>query len=199
VSYGLSELLINAFYGTSLFVGADAALSKITGGASQKVALFVASGDDGDFSLFDAINLGTPLGQADVAYFASDRNVLAVGGTNPVLTPKTFLRSAESAWTGSTTGNFGGSGGGLSNSFSLPFWQKGMAGTFSQTVKNVPDLSSDASVNSPVLMVAGGAVIQVGGTSAASPTWAGTVALLRQAKLNTTNWPAFFYKTTTAN
>jgi subtilase family serine protease len=206
VSYGLSELAINTLYGTSLFVGAEAALSKITGGASQKVALFVASGDDGDFTLFDAVNLGSPLGQADVAYFASDPNVLAVGGTSLILNSK-FTRADEYAWSGSATGNSGGSGGGISNIWTIPSWQKGVPGTASQIWKNVPDVSSVASLNSPPLMVSAafGGLIQVGGTSAASPTWAGTVALLQQQYQKThggarrADWPAYFYnKTTTA-
>ena len=76
--------------------------------------LFVASGDDGGFSFFNAVNVGSPLGQADVAFFASDPNVLAFGGTNLVL-KKTFTRAVENAWSGSTDGNSGGSGGGISN------------------------------------------------------------------------------------
>ena len=197
VSYGLSELLMTHYYGSAPFVAADTALSKITGGAAQNVALFVASGDDGDFSVFDAENLGTPLGQADVAFFASDPNVLAVGGTTLVLT-NSFTRAQEFAWSGSATGNSGGSGGGVSNIWPIPAWQVGVAGTASQTFKNVPDVSAVASLSSPPLMVSGGAVIQVGGTSAASPTWGGTIALIQQywkTKFGTTltHWPQALY------
>jgi subtilase family serine protease len=206
VSYGLPELLIAATYpsASAFFETADAALSKITDGAKQKVALFVASGDDGDFSIEDFEGVGSPLGTADVAYFASDPNVLAVGGTNLILNSK-FTRADEYAWSGSTTANFGGSGGGISNIWPIPPWQKGVAGTLSQTFKNVPDLSSDASLNSPPLMVISGKIVPVGGTSAASPTWGGTVALLQQQFQKThggarrADWPTFFYnKTTTA-
>ena len=42
-------------------------------------------------------------------------------------------------------------------------------------------------------MVVSGAVTFNGGTSAASPTWAATVALLKQAGVNSTKWPQFFY------
>jgi len=197
VSYGLSELLLYTFYGSAPFLAADTALSSITGGSAQKVALFAASGDDGDFSVYDAKNLGTPLGQADVAFFASDPNVLAVGGTTLVLT-NSFTRSQEFAWSGSATSNLGGSGGGVSNIWPIPPWQVGVAGTASRTFKNIPDVSSVASLNSPPLMVSGGAVTQVGGTSAASPTWAGTVALLQQywkSKFGTTltRWPQNLY------
>jgi kumamolisin len=168
-SYGNTEFTFFGF--SSVLVAADAALSKITGGPAQKVALFVASGDDGDLSIEDFVSLGTPLGQADVVYPASDPNVLGVGGTNLILNSK-FTRADEYAWSGSTTGNSGGSGGGISNVWSIPPWQKGgVAHTAPQIFKNVPDVSSVASLNSPPLMVISGKVEPVGGTSAASPTW----------------------------
>jgi subtilase family serine protease len=213
IPYGLPELQIARSFGSSFFTAADAGLAAITGGAKQKVALFAPSGDNGDFSIYDRFFFSQPVGQTDVAFFASDPNVLAVGGTNLVLS-KTFTRAVETAWSGSQLsastftgrGSGGGSGGGISNVFKLPPWQKGVAGTFSQTFKNLPDVSSNASQNSPALFVLGSSIVETGGTSAAAPTWAGTVALLQQefqkahhgAKL--TNWPAFFYnKTTRAN
>jgi subtilase family serine protease len=202
VSYGIPEFESFQLYGSSLFLEADAALSAITGGAAQKVALFAASGDDGDFSVYDAQYLGTPLGTADVSFFASDPNILAVGGTELVLNSE-FTRATEFAWSGSATGNAGGSGGGISSIWPIPPWQKGIVGTASQKLKNVPDMASVASLESPVLMVSFGELISVAGTSAASPTWAATVALLQQyyqaehAGARMTNWPAYFYNTTT--
>jgi subtilase family serine protease len=202
VSYGMPELQTLVNYGSSFFREADIALSAITGGANQKVALFAASGDDGDFSISDSETIQTPLGLADVAFFASDPNVLAVGGTALVLNNK-FTRAAEFAWSGSTTGNSGGSGGGVSNFWLIPSWQKGVPGIASQKLKNVPDVSSVASLESPPLIISGGELIPTGGTSAASPTWAGTVALLQEYFQHThpgsrfTKWPAYFYHATT--
>jgi subtilase family serine protease len=75
-------------------------------------------------------------------------------------------------------------------------------GTFSQTLKNLPDVSFSAAPNSPTLMNEG-SEFPIAGTSVASPTWAGTVALLQQAYqkahhgVSMTNWPAYFYKSTT--
>jgi subtilase family serine protease len=210
IPYGLPELQIARNYGSSFFTAADAGLAAITGGAKQKVALFAPSGDNGDFSLYDHFALGQPVGQTDVAFFASDANVLAVGGTNLVLS-KTFARADETAWSGSQInastffghGSGGGSGGGISNVFKLPKWQKGVNGTFSQLFKNLPDVSSNASQNSPALFVFGSQIFEAGGTSAAAPTWAGTVALWQQAYQKAhhgtklTNWPAFLYSKTT--
>jgi kumamolisin len=201
VSYGLPELFLAAMYGSAIFTAMDVALSKITGGASQKVALFASSGDNGDESIrlpfvFNVAQLGT----ADVEFPASDSNVMSVGGTTvfPV-TPTNVTRFAEYAWSGATTGNSGGSGGGFSGIFPTPPWQKGVAGTASQTFKNVPDLSSNAAGESPALIVVKGQLKQVGGTSAAAPTLAGTVALIQQAiqtysHVTVSNWPAFFYE-----
>jgi subtilase family serine protease len=205
VSYGLPELLLFAVYGSGIFIGMDAALSKITGGASQKVALFASSGDNGDESLqLFALGVdqfyGVQMGTTDVLFPASDFNVLAVGGTTvfPV-SPTNVTRFAEYAWSGATLSNLGGSGGGISALFATPPWQKGVAGTFSQTFKNVPDVSSNASVESGPLFVVKGALQLSGGTSAASPTLAGTVALIRQAfqvydQVTISNWPAVFYE-----
>jgi subtilase family serine protease len=207
VSFGLPELLI-ARSASSAFVTADLGLSLITGGAKQKVALFAPSGDDGDYSIFDHVNLSAPIGQADVAFFASDPNVIAVGGTSLVL--RGTARGVETAWSGSTdggatffgVGGSGGSGGGISNKWPLPTWQKGVLGTFSQTLKNLPDVSFNAALNSPTLMNEGSET-PIAGTSVASPTWAGTVALLQQAYqkahhgVSMANWPAYFYNKTT--
>src|SRR5215472_6331637 len=205
VSYGLPELRVLQLFGSTEFIAADAALSAITGGASQKVALFAASGDNGDESIRDYFvfrapqHFGLQLGTADVLFFASDPNVISVGGTTvfPV-SPTNVQRSAEFAWSGATEANLGGSGGGVSNIWGLPPWQRGVSGTASQTFKNLPDVSSNASVESAVLAVRRGQVVQTGGTSASSPTWAGTVALLQQLILNSfhftvNNWPGILY------
>jgi subtilase family serine protease len=202
-SFGLPELIVANRY-SSLFTMIDSALAKITG-PKQKVALFAPSGDYGDASFLDHQILGTPLGQTDVFFPASDRNVLSVGGTNLVLTSN-GMRAEETAW-GGTAQNcggapgfsapcLGGSGGGISNTFPLPPWQKKIPGTFSQKFKNLPDVAHNASITSPTLMFFF-QLTAVQGTSAASATWAGTVALLQQHfKGKMTDWPAFFYNPT---
>jgi subtilase family serine protease len=194
------------------FIAARVGLSRITNGlsgAAQKVALFAPSGDNGDYSQTDHASFGTPIGQPDVAFPASDPDVLSVGGTALILNSK-FTRDVETAWSGTTFGQvggrlfptslqFGGSGGGVSNRWLLPTWQRGVAGTFSQKFKNVPDVALNASPTSPALYIFFGSAIAVAGTSIASPTWAGTVALLQQeyrkkhAGKPLTNWPAHFY------
>jgi kumamolisin len=212
VSFALPEQAV-AQSNSANFIAARAGLSRITNGtsgAAQKVALFAPSGDNGDYSQTDHSFFGTPTGQPDVSFFASDPDILSVGGTALVLNSK-LTREVETAWSGTTSGErlspfsttFGGSGGGVSNRFLLPTWQKGVAGTFSQKFKNVPDVALNASPTSPALYVNFGSVIAVAGTSIASPTWAATVALLQQeygrkhGGKRLTNWPAFFYNKTT--
>ena len=74
-----------------------------------------------------------------------------------------------------------------------------MAGAASQTFKNVPDMASVADANTPSLFVFNGQLLPTGGTSAASPTWAGIAALINQERaLNQaarlSDWPTEIYK-----
>ncbi len=180
VSYGLPELYLNADGMGSVLTLADLGLSLITGGAAQKVALFAASGDTGDESVLENQALGptlAPFGQADVLFFASDPHVLAVGGTNLILN-KSFTRLAEFAWSGSSEANIdGGSGGGVSNTLKIPSWQVGVAGIASHEIQERSGRGVDGCAELARALMYEGAVTWNGGTSAASPTWAATVAL----------------------
>jgi subtilase family serine protease len=183
VSYSLPENIIGSLY-ASLFTAADKALHGITGTA-QKVALFNASGDRAD-------NSGTyASGETDVEFFASDSNVLAVGGTTLYLN-KAFLRSQELAWTES--------GGGVSNVFGLPPWQSGVTGLIDTKHKNLPDLANSSGGGSPALTwliqpkMGINGLQGIFGTSAATPTMAGITALLKQKRgFPSGGWPKFFY------
>jgi subtilase family serine protease len=62
----------------------------------------------------------------------------------------------------------------------------------SQKFKNVPDLASNAAQESVGLIVYQGALVQSGGTSAAAPTWAATLALLRSYEQHPPNPPTGF-------
>ena len=104
----------------------------------------------------------------NIQYPSSDPLVLAVGGTSLTLN-STASYVGESAWTGSTAG--------ASIVFSKPIYQQGVGDSMRDTV----DVSYDADPNSGVLVVEGGSLFQVGGTSAGAPQWAALIALANQA------------------
>ena len=126
------------------------------------VTVFASSGDGGSES------------PAAVEYPASDPNVTGCGGTTVEnVAGSTF---AQVAW--------GGSGGGVSNSFPLPSWQ-GKAGVpksinpAGHVGRGVPDISGNGDPNSGYTLVLNGQQVGlIGGTSAVAPLYAGLVALL---------------------
>ena len=122
----------------------------------------------------------------------SDPLVTAVGGTQLHLNAQGYRTAPDSVWNdlSSTLGTpgpvytAGASGGGLSTVFSRPWFQNGVAGTVGGS-RGVPDISMSAAVNGAVDFydttdpsVAGWSI--VGGTSEASPLFAGIVALADQ-------------------
>src|SRR6266567_1627480 len=115
--------------------------------------------------------------------------VTAVGGTTLSLNSDNSYQS-EHVWNG---GLFGGAGGGgISQFWKQPAWQKG-PGTqnqYSNGMRETPDVSLDAdpATGYPVYCTAGSSCsgaggsgwLTVGGTSAAAPMWAAMVVLTNQ-------------------
>src|SRR6266566_1889920 len=149
-------------------------------GASQGISFFAASGDSGAYDCGD--------GTLGVDSPASDPNVTGVGGTNLQLNAGAY--GSESVWSNPNdtqrSPNGAGGGGGVSNTFGKPSWQSG-PGTQSGN-REVPDVSADAdpatgyatycTVTNSGCPSTGW--ITVGGTSAAAPLWAGSMALIDQ-------------------
>ena len=97
----------------------------------------------------------------------------SVGGTVLTMSGNGVAWSSETAW--------GGSGGGLS-SYGLPDWQEGIATVANQAStlwRNYPDVAMPA-VNIFTVYENGTIVGGTAGTSAASPLWAGFMALVNQ-------------------
>lgn len=141
--------------------------------ASQGVSTFVSSGDGG--STPDDTGSGNEdAGPLQVEYFSSDPNVTGVGGTTLHLTTSN-TRSSETAWSGS--------GGGASIHFAKPAWQVG-PGVPSGTKRFVPDVALPADPYTGAYVYLQGSPQTIGGTSWASPTWAGFCALLNEARAN---------------
>jgi hypothetical protein len=158
------------------------------------VTFLAAAGDTGIFG--DTSNPFQPA--AD--YPAASPNVVSVGGTSIVIDsagdyPGTGP-NGEIAWgTGSQSGVSGGGGGGLSSVEPEPSWQKNVVpATMDQSgTRALPDVSMDSGaaqeydVFTSTLSgssVSASAVGWLGdaGTSAASPIWAGLIAIADQGR-----------------
>ncbi len=120
---------------------------------------------------------GTPAG-----YPAYSPNVVAVGGTT-LNTDSSGDYISETGWSGS--------GGGISEYESLPSYQSGsyQNGSVTQTttMRTAPDVSMDADPNTGVAVYdsydyPSDPWVQIGGTSVATPIWAGLMALVDQVR-----------------
>jgi kumamolisin len=137
---------------------------------AQGMSHFIASGDSGAYTC----------GQAapPAASFPSTlANVTAVGGTT-VFESVQGIYFKEAAWGGPVAEI--GSGGGASQYYSIPDYQKVVGQAAGHGFRQVPDVSADADPATGFHIIFGGREGQAGGTSAAAPLWAATVALIDQ-------------------
>lgn len=144
--------------------------------ASHGVSIFVASGDHG---VFDCISDERTDLRISVDSPSSDVNSIGVGGTYAsMLEDGTYVD--EVGWESPLTG--WGTAGGLSTYYDRPAWQTGVGvdNARSNGKRQVPDVSAAADNASGFLMVSEGSPDSGGGTSAASPFWAGFAVLVRQ-------------------
>jgi len=131
--------------------------------AMQGQSFFSSSGDGGAYNSSQTIFAPT-----------DDPNCTSVGGTSLTTTGPGGPWQSETAWTGS--------GGGISTHYPIPSYQQTVnmsANGGSTTYRNIPDVSILADT---VLFwyLKDGQSGTVGGTSAASPLWAGFTALINQ-------------------
>jgi subtilase family serine protease len=142
----------------------NAALEKAR---EQHVTVVASSGDTGTVS-----DQGPP---RQVSLPASDPLVLAVGGTTLDATWATGAYHGEMAWNEGTEA----SGGGYSKLFVRPTYQNGVARI--GATRGVPDVAANAdSSTAMALDFADGGLYPAQGTSAATPLWAGVIALADQ-------------------
>jgi kumamolisin len=140
------------------------------------ITVFAASGDNGAYDC-QAEDLTDQ--RLSVDWPAASGNVVAVGGTRlAVRKDGTYL--AEYGWEDVLKGD--GSGGGLASATGRPAWQTGpgVQNAYSNGMRQLPDVAGPADPDSGMVVISGGAVHQIGGTSAAAPFWAGTLLLARQ-------------------
>ncbi|HUI38654.1 MAG TPA: PKD domain-containing protein, partial [Thermoplasmata archaeon] len=139
--------------------------------AAEGISVFSSSGDCGAASGTSGVTTSYP---------ASDPYVVGVGGTDLSINSSGSYVS-EDGWSGNSSGgtspgcwNQGGSGGGFSP-FPRPYWQVAPGVPKHPTTRGQPDVSMVA--GSPgALIVFGGQDSIEGGTSLASPMWAGLAA-----------------------
>jgi subtilase family serine protease len=154
---------------------------------AQGQSFFVASGDSGAY--LPTYNPVSPP--------CDNPNITVVGGTTLTTT------GAAGSWVSETTWNwftqpFSGlsnsaTSGGVSPTWSLPAWQKGIsmkANQGSTNYRNLPDVALVA--NNLFLYANDGGEYSAGGTSAAAPLWAGLAALINQQRTNQAQPPEGF-------
>lgn len=149
-------------------------------GSAEGISFFASSGDNGAFG-------GTLSSYGGVNFPASSPFVTAVGGTSLYLNVKagslqtknaSVSYGYETAWgvlpqyfePGITSVS---SGGGESTLFPAPWYQMKY---LNATYREVPDVSADANPYTGMVIVSEGAQEVIGGTSLASPIWAGVTA-----------------------
>jgi subtilase family serine protease len=178
--------------------------------ATQGQTVVVAAGDSGAAGC-DSASSSTATGGAYVNGLCSSKYNTCVGGTqfndansgyqywqgsNTSGSTTTALSYIpESAWNASASVSGGSqlwaSGGGKSVYVSKPSWQTG-TGVPSDGARDVPDVSMAAALHDGYMVYLNGSQVNVGGTSAATPSFAGIIALLlqytgsRQGNINTT-------------
>ncbi len=167
-------------------------------GAAEGMSFFAASGNSGAYDCNDSnLAVNSP---------ASDPYITGVGGTNLQLNAGTY--GSETVWSNASdtqrSPKGAGGGGGVSNTFTLPAWQTGQGvinanssgapcnAPSGQYCRQVPDVSANAdpasgyaiycTVNNAGCSAAGW--LNVGGTSAAAPLWAGSITLINQYLLS---------------
>ena len=133
----------------------------------QHVTVVASSGDTGAIS-----DDGPP---RQVSMPASDPLVLAVGGTALDAASPAGTYQGEMAWNATTDA----SGGGYSGLFARPSYQDGLARA--GTTRGVPDVAANADSGTAMALAYGDSESRpASGTSAATPLWAGVIALADQ-------------------
>lgn len=168
-SYVASETTLADKTGRDLVANYTAFYQQIT--TKQGWTIVNGSGDHGatDFSDIAATQFST----TPIVNFPADEPwVTAVGGTT---LQRTGTDVSEVSWNGS--------GGGVSKFFSQPDFQKGLPQAVQTQLKGqrgIPDVAADANPTTAMAVYFAGRWEQIGGTSAATPMWAGIIAVADQ-------------------
>ena len=200
VDHHLADVVTQSFGAAEGSFGSQQALQNLRhayiSGTAQGMTFLASSGDDGStgYTKQPVSSGGTLLPTPQVGWPASDPLVTAVGGTNLCTDPfdgTTVDSTDPPSYCQDNPGQrevaWNGSGGGYSHVFARPSWQGTLpAGSSAVPAgsRGVPDISMDASCNTYVVVLdtapGYGGYYGVCGTSAASPMFAGIVAISDQ-------------------
>ena len=141
--------------------------------AAQGQSFFQASGDSDAYS-----------GSTSSDFPSDDPFVTSVGGTTLTTSGPDGSYGSETVWNWGYVAGLGyiGSGGGISTSYSIPYWQTNInmsANQGSTTKRNVPDVALIAN-EAWITYGNGQTSTNYGGTSFAAPLWASFTALVNQ-------------------
>ncbi len=136
------------------------------------VTVTAAAGDNGSSD-------GSADGKNHADFPASSPHALACGGTSLRAT-KTVITS-ETVWNDGSGG--GATGGGVSDVFPMPIWQKkaGVPSAPKPGGRGVPDVAANADPETGYQVLVDGTRAVYGGTSAVAPLWAALVARWAEA------------------
>lgn len=168
ISWGAAE----RFWTTQAMRDMDQAFQEA---AALGVTVCCAAGDDGSSDL-----RGGSDGSLHVDFPASSPYALACGGTR---LDANGTIAKEVVWNEGQSG--GATGGGISDVFDLPSWQKAAkvpasANPGGRIGRGVPDVAGDADPQTGYQVLVDGEELVIGGTSAVAPLWAGLVALMNE-------------------
>jgi subtilase family serine protease len=200
VSHHLGEVISQSFGATEeTFPSPESILalrSANINAASEGVSVLAASGDFGstDFEK----NLKTIYRERVTSWPPSDPLVTAIGGTQLHLDEAGNRTAPDNVWNDIPIGIDAAGGGGPSHVFGRPEFQQGV-NTGSGPARAVPDISMSAAVDGGVLVYTSyvstvpgepepNTFTIVGGTSEATPLFAGVVALADQVAGHSLGW-----------
>jgi kumamolisin len=176
ISLGACELGVDTSSASGFLDALDSTFQRAD---AQGMSVLVSSGDSGAYGCQD--------NHLSVDLPAASPFVTAVGGTAFFPAANNGYGS-EDGWEGPLEGS--GGGGGLSALYQRPAWQigSGVANSYSNGMRQVPDVSADADPLTGYRIYYSGdndcsgndCWTVVGGTSAAAPFWAGLIALANQ-------------------
>ncbi len=142
-------------------------------------AAFDASGDLAGLECKGGDTWSTPPGAEEIGLdaVASLPEMTSVGGTT-LSTDATGNWLSEQTWFDVPLSQ--GTGGGISELFKRPEWQEGLDVARSSDRRLTPDISAVSDPNTGMKFVFAGQTLAGGGTSLATPIWAGITAVMNQ-------------------